>query len=109
MKTKIRTTILAVAVAVSGALALSTSAHAATVSGGGCNVSGTVSFVYANSGTSLLLINGMACFASSLTAGDEAALAAIASEGLSSGRKVTVGTGASLGGGSPTALSVVIQ
>ena len=105
MKTKIRTVMLAVA----GALAMSTSAHAATVSGSGCNVFGTVSYVYANSGTSLLLINGLACFASGLTAGDEAALAAIASEGLSSGRQVIVGTGASLGGGTATALSVGIQ
>lgn len=105
MKTKIRTVMLSVA----GALAISASAHAATVSGSGCNKYGTVSFVYVNPGASLLLIDWGACFAFGLTDGEAATLAAIASEGLASGKKVSVGTGASMGGGTATALSVVMQ
>ena len=105
MKTKIHAVMLAVA----GALTMSTSVHAATVSGSGCNVFGTVSYVYVNAGSSLVLINGLACFANGLTAGEQATLGAIASEGRSSGRKVAVGTGASMGGGTATGLSVAMQ
>ena len=105
MKIKIR----AVMLVVTGALAMSTSAYAATVSGTGCNKFGLVSYVYANAGSSLVLIDGAACFANSLTAGEVASLAAIAAEGRTTGKKVAIGTGASLGGGTATGLSVVMQ
>jgi hypothetical protein len=105
MKTKI----CAVMLTVAGALAMSTSAHAVTLSGGGCNVSGTASYLYVNPGTSLVLVNGLACFISGLTAGEVAALSAVVSQAQTTGKKVAIGTGASLGGGTPTALSVVMQ
>jgi hypothetical protein len=105
MKTKIRAVMLTVA----GALVMSTSAHAVSLSGTGCNVSGTASYLYVNSGTSLAIVNGGACFVTGLTAGEQAALAAVVSQAQTTGRNVTIGTGASLGGGTATALSVVMQ
>ena len=105
MKTMTRNLMLTLA----GALALSTSAHAASVSGSGCNKFGAVSYVYVNAGASLLIIDGGACFANGLTAGEQATLGAIASEGRSSGRLVAVGTGASMGGGTANGLSVAMQ
>ena len=105
MKTKIHTVMLAVA----GTLAMSTSAHAVTLSGSGCNVSGTASYLYVNPGQSLALVNGLACFISGLTAGEVASLSAVVSQAQTTGKKVVIGTGASLGGGTATALSVAIQ
>jgi len=102
-------TLRKIMLATAGALALSTSAHAATVTGGGCNNFGTVSYSYVNSGTSLLLTSGGACFASGLTDGEAALLGAMASEAQASGKTLFVGTGASGGGGAATALTVAIQ
>lgn len=105
MKTKIRAVMLTVA----GALAMNTSAHAVTLSGGGCNVWGAASYLYVNPGTSLVLVNGQACFISGLTAGEVASLSAVVSQAQTTGKQVVIGTGASQGGGTATALSVAMQ
>ena len=90
-------------------LAASISASAVTLVGSGCNTSGTPTYTYVNEGTSLVLVNGAACFISNLSAGETAALSSVVSEAQVSGRSVTIGTGASLGGGSPNGLSVVLR
>lgn len=105
MRIKIRTAMLAVV----GALAMNTSAQAVTLSGGGCNITGPVTYVYANSGSSMAIVGGLSCFITGITAAEMSAFTAIASESRTSGRSITIGTGASQGGGTATGLSMILR
>jgi len=66
-------------------------ANHTTSSGNGCNAWGPVSFVYVpESGTSLSLINGSACFVSGLTPDGAHLIASVLSEALTSGKDVNL-------------------
>lgn len=92
-----------------GLVAISTPASAVTLSGTGCNVWGLSTYLFVNEGTSLVLINGGACFVNGPTGEEAARLAAVLSQAQASGRQVSVGTGSSQGGGNPTGLTVAMQ
>lgn len=92
-----------------GLLTINAPASAVTLSGTGCNVWGLATYLFVNEGSSLVLINGGACFVNNPTGDEAARLASVVSQAQASGRQVSVGTGASQGGGNATGLTVAMQ
>lgn len=84
-------------------------AGAVTLSGGGCNTWGLSTYLFVNEGTSLVLVNGSACFISNPTGSEAARLAAVISQAQASGKKIVIGTGSTQGGGSANGLVVAMQ
>lgn len=92
-----------------GLVSMTTPASSVTLSGSGCNTWGLSSYIFVNEGTSLALINGVACIISNPTAEEASRLSAVVSQAQASGRSVAIGTGSSLGGGNPNGLVVAMQ
>lgn len=92
-----------------GLLAINAPASAVTLSGTGCGVWGLSTYLFVNEGSSLVIVNGGACFVTNPTGDEAARLAAVVSQAQASGRRVSVSTGSVAGGGNANGLVVAMQ